>query len=90
MSVAYVIMCDDESGCGETAWASPTMDGYRRALRREGWASSPPQGDAPRLDFCPEHVRREEVIMGKSEYGTSGGVELTDELIERLAREQVA
>lgn len=25
--------------------------------------------------------------MDKSRYGTSGGVELTDELIERLARE---
>jgi hypothetical protein len=49
MSVAYVIMCDV---CNETAWASPTLRGYRRALAREGWASPV---DPPR-DLCPKHA----------------------------------
>jgi hypothetical protein len=49
MSVAYVIMCDV---CNETAWASPVLRGYRRALGREGWEFE----YNPHRDLCPKHA----------------------------------
>lgn len=54
MSLAYVIMCDYGDRCNETAWASPTMQGYRLALRKQGWSSAI---ELERKDFCPKHTK---------------------------------
>lgn len=58
MSVAFVIMCNEPVGngeCGETAWASPTLDGYRRLLGLEGWTAQPGTRAPHGWDRCPTH-----------------------------------
>ncbi|GAA3455896.1 hypothetical protein GCM10018962_77300 [Dactylosporangium matsuzakiense] len=62
MSLALVVMCDDPTGCGITAHASPgPWADYAAELERRGWTVGRRAGDRHRQltrDLCPECTQR--------------------------------